>query len=169
MSIALPLTDDAYEAVRRGERKTYRCKPADLLPASPQLLVEGLALRPPEEAPEAERQDLRLVVAMLCQHAHLTDYPGVGREIPLRLLAFAGTPKHRERALKFKYRPTGTFMHGTNIEFLERRLFLPEKGGLDWGVLGIWEGLQSFTRRATHETLTSVTPATDPVPATSQP
>jgi len=148
MSIVLPLKADIYESVFRGERKTYWCTPADLCRPSPNLLVEGLTMRPAEEGLEGDAPSLNLIVAVLCQEAHLSDVPGVGIEFPLRLLTFAAAPKQRQRALKFEYKPTGTYMHGTDVEFLERQLIMKNRGIRQWGLWGIWRGLQKSTADA---------------------
>lgn len=88
---------------------------------------------------------LRIFAAILCQEAHLSDLPGIGYEIPLRLLAFVGTPKTRRRAMRAGHKPTNTFMHGTDIEFLEQQLLLDKRGHRDWAIWGIWTGLQKAT------------------------
>ena len=147
MSIALPLTADAYESVLRGKKKSYWCTAADLYRPSSCIVVEGMTMRPPEEGLEGDAKNLRLLIAMLCQQAHLSDMPGLGREFPLRLLTFAAAPKQRQRAMKFGYQPTGMFMHGTNVEFLERRLMMQKRGIREWGLWGIWTGLQNSTAK----------------------
>lgn len=92
---------------------------------------------------------LRIFAAILCQEAHLSDVPGIGHEVPLRLLAFAGTPKTRKRALRAGYRPTNTFMYGTDIEFLEKKLMVDKRGHREWPLWGIWTGLQKATANLT--------------------
>lgn len=149
MSIALPLTTDAFESVLRGEKKTYWCTPADLCRPSPFIVVEGMTMRPPEEGLEGDAKNLRLLIAMLCQQAHLSDIPGLGRDFPLRLLTFTAAPKQRQRAMKFGYEPTGKYMHGTDVEFLERRLMMEKRGVREWGLWGIWTGVQHATAKMT--------------------
>lgn len=147
MSIALPLTVDAYESVLRGEKRTYWCTPADFCRPSSCIVVEGMTMRPPEEGLEGDAKNLRLLIAMLCQQAHLSDMPGLGREFPLRLLTFAAAPRQRQRAIKFDYQPTGKFMHGTDAEFLERRLLTKKRGVREWALWGIWTGVQDSTAK----------------------
>jgi len=144
MSIALPVREDVYEQVRRGDRRSYCCPSTDLKSPSSSILVEGMAMRPPEQGCEAEGINLRLVAAMLCQHAHLTDVPDIGQRVPLRLLAPGGTPKSCARLSQFGYRPTGSSLHGTKIPLFERTLLTSKKR--EWNLWGIWKGLQEHTR-----------------------
>lgn len=146
MSIALPVLPEAYERVLRGDCKSYTCMESDITSRSPCVIVEGMAMRPTEEGVEAEGTTLCLVAAMLCQQAHLSDVPGVAREVPLRLLAPAGPSKNRKRAMRFGYKPTGTFLHGTEVEFLERTLLVTGRPPFEWCIRGIWRGLQHATR-----------------------
>lgn len=101
MGIALPLRSSVYDEVRRGNRGGYECLAEDLESPSAQVLVEGLAMRHADGVLASRRHNRFLLAAVACQQAHLSRGPGVGREMPLRLLSFAGTPANRARLRRF--------------------------------------------------------------------
>lgn len=147
MCIALPVTEAYFNRARSGVCMSYACEPADVEPdTSPFITVEALGPNPALRR-SGGHVGLSLVMAMICQQARLSDVPGLGsREVPLRALSFAGTPLNGKRLKRFGYKPLGTFMPGTEVEYFERRLAFRGGGFWDAAYMGIWRGLQPQLR-----------------------
>lgn len=145
MTIALPLTLKAYEAVLRGERMTYRCLPNELQPTSSTILVEACTLCPAEDCASIRAPTKHLVFAMICQQAFLSYVPEITWNEPLRLLAVAGTDENRKRAEFCGYRMTNQKLPGMDVDILERQLSLKASSlwhPMDAACGGIWRHLQ---------------------------
>lgn len=157
VSVALPVTEAYYRDLRAGQGMSYQCQPSHVLPASQWLVVDAIAPAP-HGTPREREPGNSLMMAVLCQHARLTDTGACPGQDPLRLLTFAETPVGEARAKRYGYRPTGTTMGGKDIAFLERTLHLEGAGLIDAMLIGIWQGLQrEMSRtfpRATGEPLT---------------
>lgn len=149
MCISLPVNLDLYEEVRRSGRRSHTCHISEFLNPSPDLLAEGLAMRPFEDGSELRGQTRSLFFAVLCQQAYLSSVPGLFRDRPLRVLCPAGTKQNEKRAKWVGYEPTGTFFPGTHIPLMERKLQFSRpriRSPLDSAAAGAWLQLQVLLR-----------------------
>jgi hypothetical protein len=147
--VALPVNEAFYLKVKSGEAPSYDCESKDMRIPTACLIMEGLALRPREECDRTFEDTRAMLYAVACQNAYLTTLPGIGWEIPLRILSFAGTNANRRRLRWVGYRSTGERMRETNVDLFEREFYLAgnlNESVLDEQILGVWWKLQAELR-----------------------
>ncbi|WP_152054220.1 hypothetical protein [Tautonia marina] len=120
-SCVLPLTDDAYAAVRAGRQLDYELTADDLAVPSRSFLLEAEAERSDADYPQIRKRTGRQLHTLLLQVARLSlpESPVPYLGCPIRILSFAGTPVNRARLLKLGFRPTGNRLPVHNLEILE--------------------------------------------------
>jgi hypothetical protein len=115
-SCTLPLTESAYEEVRRGGRVTHALSGDDLAVPSRTLFLEAFGHKPDAEYPFFERKTIHTVRIINLQLAALSLGAGDG---PLRVLSIAGNKLNEERLKSSGFRRTGTQMPEFGIPFME--------------------------------------------------
>jgi hypothetical protein len=119
MCIVLPLTGEAYDAVKAGSLKSYDVAADRHLQApSANLLIEGIAVRPPEYGPIKINPTKAILRLGLAQCGVFTFRPK-HRPGNIRLLTFAGTPRNEKRLFGQGFRPIGKRMPGTGAKLYE--------------------------------------------------
>lgn len=149
VSIAVPLSAVAYEQIRAGRLRLYDCSSDHVRARSKQIFVEALAMKPRSDGKPIAGTNAPLARAVICQHAHLTDIDGIGRKRTLRLLTCPVADRFRQWALRFRYRPIGVPMHGTELELFERQVRIRLSDVQTWSDiphLAVWRQLQRLMR-----------------------
>ena len=170
--MVLPVTEAFYNRARSGTCRSMDCQPEDLLEASDFLITEAFAPRA-DLREKKLRPGVSFVMAFLCQHALLSDVEEICTlRRPLHLLSYAATPVGTRRLKTYGYRPIGTCVPGTNIEYMERELVLSARHPADAPLVGIWITLQELMRQRFKESLPPVrgaSPGLEPVTRCTQP
>ena len=133
VTVVLPLTPEAYEAVRCGQRASYECGPDDILDTSRHLLIEVGAERVAGVRVEPVNPTLPVLTSLLFQLAHLSGIRDRSDDTNIRLLSFAGTEDSRARLAKQGFEPTtpnGAIMPRSGVEILEREFLVGSLAGL---------------------------------------
>jgi hypothetical protein len=125
MSILLPMTPQAYDAVLRGKKRPYDCVGADLLAPSTHLILEAGAERP-DRVPKDKLSDLTwpILVCLAYQFAALVRSNRFRTATQLRILSFAETPKNTHRLIQSGFIPQKTFLAGSRSRLMEKVLEL---------------------------------------------
>jgi hypothetical protein len=108
MSIVLPLHQESYESIRRGERSLEDIQPADLLRPSRYLYLVAFAQRPEILGGDEGNTTRNVLAAFFSQASILSSRDGGRATDPLHLLAASGTPENAQRLETMRYKPTGT-------------------------------------------------------------
>lgn len=118
----LPLKEDTYDAMRRGERDSHSCRGVDLASPSQTLFIEAFGHKPDAEYPFFKSKTIQTVRIINLQIAamSLRDDSGPAPEKrPLRILSIAGNDLNEKRLKNHGFRPTGTKMPGFEIPYME--------------------------------------------------
>lgn len=119
-SIVLPLSQQAYESVRRGERSIHEIDVSELRRPSRYVLIEAAAEIPPDMGGETGNPSRNALIAHFTQCAILTNCHGEEANVPRHALTYAATEQGTKRAHAFGYRPTGNRTPGSGAEVLEK-------------------------------------------------
>ena len=130
-SAVLPITEEAYELVRSGQRASYDTPATDLRQTSRHLLIEAVAERVATERVDPTNPTLPLLATLLTQIAHLSGVRDRSDDTSIRLLSFAGTEESRLRLEDQGFRPTGAVMPRAGVAVLERVFTVGAGAGLD--------------------------------------
>jgi len=147
MSVALPLTDLAYESLRRGERRSYEIDPSEIVRPSRNILIEACAERPIELGGNEGNATRHTLIALFAQQAVLAYSEAVPKNEPLRVLSFAGTPRNCQRLKRFGYKRVGTKMPGLPVEWYEK-VYARRFSNADFLFLGLFWMAGFFAQRA---------------------
>ncbi len=127
----LPLTPEAYEAVRNGEKASYECGPDDFQLPSRHLLVEICAERLASQQVETCNTTLPLMASIHLQLSLLSAIHAQPRGTLIHLLSFAATSLARQRLAKQGFKPTGAVMPRSGVKIMERTFSTAAAGGLE--------------------------------------
>ncbi|VAX42175.1 hypothetical protein MNBD_PLANCTO03-2249, partial [hydrothermal vent metagenome] len=127
----LPLTPEAYEAVRNGERASYECGSDDFQLPSRHLLVEICTERLASQRVETCNTTLPLMASIHLQLSHLSVLHAHKRGTRIHLLSFAATPLARQRLEKQGFKPTGAIMPRSGVKIMERTFSTASAGGIE--------------------------------------
>lgn len=120
LTIVLPLTPEAYAAVREGHWASYECGPADFQVPSRHLLIECCAERVAGVQVESSNPTFPLLTSLLIQLAQFAALHESDDDADLRLLSFAGTDESRIRLAKQHFKVTGNTMPRSGVAIMER-------------------------------------------------
>ncbi len=131
LTIILPLTPAAYEAVRSGHCASFECTVDDLQLPSQHLLMEAACPMVAHLQSEPANPTRALLASLLVQMAHMA---ALHENTPehLCLLSFAGTPENRKRLQKQQFRSTGAKMPKSGVEVMERRVAIRAGRSIDF-------------------------------------
>lgn len=127
----LPLTPEAYQAVRNGERASYECGPDDFILPSQHLLVEIVSERVATQRVEACNATVPLMASLHLQLSHLSAIHTQQRGTTIHLLSFAATPLAYRRLRKQGFKPTGSVMPRSGVKIMERTFSTGDLQGIE--------------------------------------
>lgn len=147
VTIALPLSVEAYGRLRSGAINSWELTTHDLRTASPFLFMEAIAMRPHPGVTGPRTPTEQLFCGMIAQCAKLSTVPGIGETVPLRLLTcgFAAVTENRAETLAFE--PTGNSLPKTHLPLMERIVHVAARIE-DASLCGNWRALQLHLTQA---------------------
>jgi hypothetical protein len=122
MNVVLPLTEQAYLAMKSGQRQGHEVARSELTRPSRFLLIPCSAEHPAAPLPGEGNITEYNLYAILTQVGALSAVRGDEWLKPIHALSFAATPLSRHRLRQAGYKPLGVMMPGRDIEFYERKL-----------------------------------------------
>ena len=122
VSIWLPATEAAYQAVLEGRQPSYDCDPSQLTTPTTTLILEAVADRPFDYGAERSTATNYMPVVVLAQAGAFTHRPRMARPKTVKMMSFAAIPVSVHRLTKYGFQPTGVNMKSTDVPLFELTL-----------------------------------------------
>lgn len=144
VSISIPLHEDEYKAVLAGAFCPFRTEFGPRPSTSSWLYAEALAARPDVIARYRPFISKYRFSAIYCQHAKLTDVPGLGYTASFNIVTTGRVTLHRRWLALFGYKQVGRNMRDTDFPLWVKHIPAGEENQslVDKTALVVWRHTQ---------------------------